>query len=215
MEWDLIESGERRSPLSRQRDRCARQLGGVLRAVRRRLRPWRPTVTTDLGGRRGRRLRRQVSRATICYLADLGIGPPGHLLVVVQQRVIDRGRQLAALYELFEGGDGRDRQILYIALSVDARAVTDEEALGALRQHLRHVVATQLGLLRVSTPLEAAPATPPPGWSAGIDGVSRAARGIERTVGPVAAPRLPLDGARHRLPAGHGEVDVSAWGKER
>jgi hypothetical protein len=125
-----------------------------------RVRPWRPAVAADVNGKRGRRLRKAIARVTRSHLRALGVTPPGHLLVVVQRTVVEEERPLVALLQVFEDGDGRRRQVLFLALSVEGRQVSDEEVVATLRQQLQRVVADELGTLRESVPLEAARARP-------------------------------------------------------
>lgn len=130
------------------------------RAFVTRVRPWRPTVAADVNGKRGRRLRKAIARVTRSHLRALGVTPPGHLLVVVQRTVVEEERPLAALLQVFEDGEGRRRRVLFLALSVDGRQVSDEEVLATLRQQLQRVVADELGTLRLSVPLEPARVRP-------------------------------------------------------
>ena len=143
------------SPPARIRRWAGRWAAALGRAAGSRLRPWRPAVETDVSGTRGRRLRRAVARVTRNHLRALGVAPPGHLLVVVQRTVTVGERQLASLLQVFEDADGRTRHVLYVALSVGGRRLSDEDAVATLRQQLRHVVGAELGALRVVA-LEAA-----------------------------------------------------------
>src|SRR5690606_35857580 len=88
----------------------------------------------------------------------LGVTPPAHLLVVVQRTVVEDGRPVAALLEVFEDGEGLRRHVLFLALSVDGRQVSDEEVVATLRQQLQHVAADDLGTLRTSVALAPTPA---------------------------------------------------------
>ncbi len=147
------------SPPARVRRWCERRIADGRRGVASRLRPWRPPVEADVGGKRGRRLRRAIAGTARSHLRALGVTPPGHLLVVVQRTVTMEERQLQALLQVFEDSAGRTRHVLYVALSVGGRRVADEEVVATLRQQLRHVVASELGTLRV-VPLEATTVQP-------------------------------------------------------
>lgn len=119
-----------------------------------RLRRWRPAVAADVSGKRGRRLRRSITRVTRTHFRALGVTPPGHLLVVVQRTVVEERRPLAALLQMFEDSGGQRRHVLFLALSVEGRQVGDEDVIATLRQQLQRVVADELGTLRLSVPLE-------------------------------------------------------------
>ncbi len=144
----------RASALSRRRV----AIGG--RALAARLRPWRPVVVADVRGKRGRRLRTEIACVTRTHLRALGVTPPQHLLVVVQRTVVEEGRSLAALLQVFEDGVGRRRHVLFLALSADERQVGNEELLATLRQQLQRVVGDELGGLQVTVPLEPARTRP-------------------------------------------------------
>jgi hypothetical protein len=113
-----------------------------------------------VNGKRGRRLRKAIARVTRSHLRALGVTPPGHLLVVVQRTVVEEERPLAALLQVFEGGEGQRRHVLFLALSVAGRQVSDEEVVATLRQQLQRVVADELGTLRLSVALEPARVRP-------------------------------------------------------
>lgn len=119
-----------------------------------RIRPWGPCVAVDVRGKRGRALRGAIARATRTHLRALGVAAPGHLLIVVQRTVVEDDRPLAALLQVFEDGAGQRRQVLFLALSVEGRQVSDEEVIATLRQQLQRVAADELGELRLSVPLE-------------------------------------------------------------
>lgn len=126
------------------------------RALVARLRPWQPVVAADVRGKRGRRLSNEIGRVTRTHLRALGVTPPQHLLVVVQRTVVEEGRPLAALLQVFEDGEGRRRHVLFVALSADERQVSNEEVVATLRQQLQRVVGDELGTLRENVPLEPA-----------------------------------------------------------
>lgn len=105
-------------------------------------------------------MRGTVARVTRSHFAALGVTPPAHLLVVVQRTVVEEERPLAALLQVFEDGAGRRRHVLFLALSVEGRQVSDEEVIATLRQQLQRVVGDELGTLRLSVPLEPARARP-------------------------------------------------------
>ena len=130
------------------------------RALVARLRPWQPVVAADVQGKRGRRLRNEIARVTRTHLRALGVTPPQHLLVVVQRTVVEEGRPLAALLQVFEDGEGRRRHVLFVALSADERQVSNEEVVATLRQQLQRVVGNDLGKLALSVPLEPARTRP-------------------------------------------------------
>ena len=132
------------------------------------LRPWRPEVEVDVSGKRGRRLRRAIARAARSHIRALRVTPPVHLLVVVQRTVAVEGRPHASLLQVFEGGAGPRRHVLFLAASAGDRTLGDAEVVAALRHQLQHVVAAELG-----APVNAAaepvagragtdPAPPPP-----------------------------------------------------
>ena len=137
--------------------------GGAARSSKRaargligRIRPWSPCVAVDVRGKRGRALRGAIARATRTHLRALGVGVPGHLLIVVQRTAVDQDRSLAALLQVFEDAQERRRHVLFLALSVEGRQVSDEEVIATLRQQLQRVVADELGTLRLIVPLEPA-----------------------------------------------------------
>ncbi|MYH40674.1 MAG: hypothetical protein F4150_02635 [Chloroflexi bacterium] len=130
------------------------------RAARARMRPWRPEVAVDVAGRRGRRLRRTVERAAAGHLRALGVAPPERLLVAVQRTVVEGGRPLEALLQLFEDEAGRRRHVLFVALSVEGRSVGDREVVATLRQQLQAVALGQLGELRLQVAQEPVAAGP-------------------------------------------------------
>ncbi|MCY4641029.1 MAG: hypothetical protein OXC94_11900, partial [Chloroflexi bacterium] len=134
-------------------------------------------------GRRGRRLRRAITRATRDHLAGLGVTPPGHLLLAVPRTVGLEGGPLASLLQVFEDAEGRRRNVLFLALTAGGREMDDGDLLATLRQQLQRVVSGELGtpvsLARAAaeTGPEAAPAGPEPGeW-----------------VGPFEKERSPLE----------------------
>ena len=122
---------------------CAARSRGVRIAARARLRPWRPAVEVDVRGRRGRRLRRAITRVTRSHLSALGVTPPAHLLVVVQRTVVLEGQPLAALLQMFEGEGGPRRHLLFLAASAEGRKASCAEVVAALRQQLQRVVAAE------------------------------------------------------------------------
>ena len=124
---------------------CAARSRGVRIAARARLRPWRPAVEVDVRGRRGRRLRRAITRVTRSHLSALGVTPPAHLLVVVQRTVVLEGQPLAALLQMFEGEGGPRRHLLFLAASAEGRKASCAEVVATLRQQLQRVVAADLG----------------------------------------------------------------------
>src|SRR5438309_11831175 len=103
----------------------ARVVGSWHRA-KRRLCPWRPLVLVDARRKRARRLRGTIVRAARAYVKALGVPPPERLLVVVQRVVLD-DEPLNALLQVFEDCDGQRRQVLFLALSVQDRSVSDDE----------------------------------------------------------------------------------------
>ena len=117
-------------------------------------------VAADVRGKRGRRLRNEIARVTRTHLRALGVTPPRHLLVVVQRTVVEEGRPLAALLQVFEDSEGHRRHVLFVALSADERQVSNEEVVATLRQQLQRVVGDELGPLRLSVPLEPARVRP-------------------------------------------------------
>ena len=139
---------------------CRGWCTAIARALVARLRPWQPVVAADVQGKRGRRLRTEIARVTRTHLRALGVTPPQHLLVVVQRTVVEEGRPLAALLQVFEDGEGRRRHVLFVALSADERQVSNEEVVATLRLQLQRVVGDELGTLRVSVPLEPARTRP-------------------------------------------------------
>ena len=170
-------------PVARMRGWCGRRLVYMRRASAAWRRPWRPTVEADVDGRRGRRLRRAITRATRDHLAGLGVTPPGHLLVAVQRTVELEGRPLASLLQVFEDAGGRRRNVLFLALTAGGRELDDGELLAMLRQQLQRVVSGELGtpVSLARAPAEAGPeetaAGPAPGeW-----------------VGPFEKERSPLE----------------------
>ncbi len=124
---------------------CAARSRGVRIAARTRLRPWSPAVEVDVRGRRGRRLRRAITRVTRSHLSALGVTPPAHLLVVVQRTVVLEGQPLAALLQVFEGEGGPRRHLLFLAASAEGRKASCGEVVATLRQQLQRVVAAELG----------------------------------------------------------------------
>jgi hypothetical protein len=130
-------------------------LGRAYRAVRSRLRPWRPAICVDVEGGDARRLRRMLRRAASDYIRALGVAPPEALLLVVQRVVVQDGRELAALLQVFEDGEGHERTVVFLALSVEGREVDDEELPALLRHELQYALARQLGRLALCAPLEA------------------------------------------------------------
>ncbi len=124
---------------------CAARSRGVRIAARTRLRPWSPAVEVDVRGRRGRRLRRAITRVTRSHLSALGVTPPAHLLVVVQRTVVLEGQPLAALLQMFEGEGGPRRHLIFLAASTGDRKASCGEVVATLRQQLQRVVAAELG----------------------------------------------------------------------
>ena len=124
---------------------CAARSRDVRIALDARLRPWSPAVEVDVKGKRGRRLRRAAARVARSHLRALGVTPPMHLLVVVQRTVALEGKPLAALLQVFEGGRGPTRHVLFLAASAGDRKVPDDEVLATLRQQLQRIVAAELG----------------------------------------------------------------------
>ena len=156
-------------PAARLRSWCGRRLEAARRACASWRRPWRPTVEADVDGRRGRRLRRAITRVTRDHLRGLRVAPPGHLLVAVQRTVELDGRPLASLLQVFEDGAGTRRNVLFLALAAGGREASDADLLATLRQQLQRVVASELGT-PVSLPRALAedgpavqPAEPEPG----------------------------------------------------
>lgn len=135
--------------------RCAR----AARNVRMRIRPWQPEVCVDLERGDARRLRRTLRRVAREYIRALGVTAPEALLLIVQRVVVQDGRELAALLQVFEDEAGRQRTVVFLALSIEGRAVDDEELPALLRHELQHLLAGQLGSLVLSVPLEPAHAT--------------------------------------------------------
>ena len=132
-------------PVARMRGWCGRRLVAMRRASASWRRPWRPTVEADVDGRRGRRLRRAITRVTRDHVRGLGVTPPGHLLVAVQRTVELDGRPLASLLQVFEDEGGRRRNVLFLALTAGGREMDDGELLATLRQQLQRVVSGELG----------------------------------------------------------------------
>lgn len=131
-----------------------RLIAGVCISVRARVRPWTVGVCTDIQGGDARRLRRMLRRAAREYIGALAVMPPEALLIVVQRVVVKDGRALAALLQVFEDGEGRKRQVVFLALSVDGREVDDDELPALLRHQLQHALADQLGRVALSSALE-------------------------------------------------------------
>ncbi len=105
---------------------------------------------------RARRLCRAIASTTRAQLRALGVTPPAHLLVVVQRTVVEQERPLAALLQVFEDEAGRRRHVLFLALAVDGRQLSDDDVVGTLRQQLQRVVAAELGPLTLSVAVEPA-----------------------------------------------------------
>ena len=170
-------------PVARMRGWCGRRLEAMRRTAAATRRPWRPTVEADVDGRRGRRLRRAITRVTRDHLRGLCVTPPGHLLVVVQRTVELDGRPLASLLQVFEDAGGRRRNVLFLALTAGGREMDDGELLATLRQQLQRVVSGELG-----TPVSLARA-------AAETGPEEAAAGPEpgEWVGPFEKERSPLE----------------------
>ena len=170
------------------------------RAARARMRPWRPQVAVDVAGRRGRRLRRAVGRAAAGHLRALGVAPPERLLVAVQRTVVEGGRPLEALLQVFEDGAGRRRHVLFLALSVEGRSVGDRELVATLRQQLQAVASGQLGELRLQVAQEPVAAAP------------RAATAAPGPAGPLvfdpAEPPLPERARSHANGASGAALDL-------
>ncbi|MCY4641032.1 MAG: hypothetical protein OXC94_11915 [Chloroflexi bacterium] len=170
-------------PVARMRGWCGRRLVAMRRASASWRRPWRPTVKADVDGRRGRRLRRAITRVARDHVRGLCVTPPGHLLVVVQRTVELEGRPLGSLLQVFEEAGGRRRNVLFLALAAGGREVDDGELLATLRQQLQRVVSGELG---TPVSLSGAPAEAGPGETAA---------GPERGewVGPFERERSPLE----------------------
>jgi len=121
------------------------------------LRLWRhfrrPTVIIDARRRQARKLRREIARAARTYAHALGVELPAGLLVVVQ-RVVHEGRQLNGLLQAFDAPDGDRRYVIHLALSVNGRAVSDDELLAALRHQLTRALEDVIGKPVLSVPLE-------------------------------------------------------------
>ncbi len=113
----------------------------------------RPTVIVDARRRQARRLRRDVARAARTYARALGVELPAGMLVVVQ-RVVYEGRQLNGLLQAFEGSNGHRRYVLHLALSVNGRAVNEDELLAALRHQLARALEDIIGKPAVNMPLD-------------------------------------------------------------
>ena len=76
------------------------------------------------------------------------------LLLVVQRVVVQDGRELASLLQVFEDGAGRRRTVVFLALSVAGREVDEDELPALLRHQLQHALAGQIGRLTLERPLE-------------------------------------------------------------
>ncbi len=105
---------------------------------------------------RARRLCRAIASTTRAQLRALGVTPPAHLLVVVQRTVVEQQRPLAALLQVFEDEASRRRHVLFLALAVDGRQLSDDDVVATLRQQLQRVVSAELGPLALSVPVEPA-----------------------------------------------------------
>lgn len=138
------------------RDRCSAAVAAGWHFVRAYLRPWRPVVLVDARRGRARRLRRAIAGTTRAQLRALGVTPPVHLLVVVQRTVVEQERPLAALLQVFEDEASRRRHVLFLALAVHGRQLSDDDVLATLRQQLQRVVAAELGPLTLSVATEPA-----------------------------------------------------------
>jgi hypothetical protein len=113
----------------------------------------RPTVIVDARRRHARQLRRNVASAARTYARALGVElPPGMLIVV--QRVVYEGRQLNGLLQAFEGSNGHRRYLLHLALTVNGRAVNEDELLAALRHELARALEDVIGKPVVNVPLD-------------------------------------------------------------
>ncbi len=136
------------------------RIAGILRAIAvrcwlsllNRFRGRGPIVIVDAGWRQPRHLRSLLVRAANSYASALGTELPRGLRVLVQQ-VVYEDRQLNALLQSCDGGDGR-RYIIYLALSVNGRQVSEEELLAALRYQLNKVLEDRVGKPVVNLPLD-------------------------------------------------------------
>ena len=152
----------------------------IARAVRNRVRPWRPTICVDAERGDARRLRRALRRIALDYIRALAIAPPAALVVVVQRVVVQDGAELAALLQVFEDAGGRQRHVIFLALSACGREVEDDELPALLRHELQYALAGELGRLAFSAPLEPVrPRQPDPAPFAG-----RAHRDADGDLGP-------------------------------
>ena len=137
------------SPPARVRRWCERRIAGLGHAAASRLRPWRPAVEADAGGKRGRRLRRVVARVTRSHPRGLGVTPPAHLLVVVQRTVTTEGAPAPGAAAGLRGrGGAHAARPLHRALGGWSPG-SDEDVVATLRQQLQQVVAANLGTARL------------------------------------------------------------------
>ncbi|MPZ50838.1 MAG: hypothetical protein GEU75_16325 [Dehalococcoidia bacterium] len=121
-------------------------------ALARRLSPG-PTVIIDARRRQAKRLRGSIGRAARSYARALGVDLPPNL-VVVAQRVVHEAGQLNGLFQAFQGPDGVRRHIVLLALSVNERAVSDDELLAALRCGLTRALEDAIGKPVISVPID-------------------------------------------------------------
>ncbi len=94
-----------------------------------------------------------VRRAAREYAQGVGVELTRDLLVVVQ-RIVHDGRQLNALLQAFNGPDDSRRYVIYVALSVNGRQVSEDELLSALRHQLAQVLGDVSGKPVLTVPLD-------------------------------------------------------------
>jgi hypothetical protein len=112
-----------------------------------------PTVIIDARRRQAQRLRGSISRAARGYARALSVELPPNL-VVVAQRVVHEAGQLNGLFQAFQGTDGARRHVVLLALSVNGRAVGDDELLAALRCGLTRALEDAIGKPVMSVPID-------------------------------------------------------------
>lgn len=125
----------------------------VSTATWRRLRPLGPSVIVDARRRQAGKLRAAVRRVAREYARGVGVELTRDLLLVVQ-KVVHNERQLNALLQAFDGPADRRRYVIYLALSVNGRTVTEDELLSALRHQMAQVLGDATGKPVLNVPLD-------------------------------------------------------------
>lgn len=125
-----------------------------VRQIYRRIRSRRLTIIADAPRREAWQLRRLVRRVARGYAKALGVGLPTGLAIIVQRVVFD-GRQVNGLLTAYQSDDEK-RYVIQLALSVNARDVSDGELIAALRHELSAVFADAIGkpVLSIALDLE-------------------------------------------------------------